>query len=646
MFGWLRPRETECGPSRVENARVRSFLLPRVAFPGILAVALVLNGFLDLATGFAGAFRAAWGRLTPWALCLLLVACASAACAASDDYRVVFEGAPDKQLLAALRAASDSVQLRKRAPVAPPALRLRAERDRDGLLQVMRAHGYYAASIEFDIDADADPVRLVFRVEPGPSYLLAAVAIQQPDGARIGPADPSVIGLALGERARAASILASQRKLIQWFRRRGHPFPAVADRRVVVDHAERSVSVTFVVEPGPVATFGDTEIAGLERVEESVVRNELPWRPGDPFNGDLLTRAQSRIVATALFGVVQVGTADALDENGRVPIRIKVTERRHRTIGVGVSYRTDEGLGAKASWEHRNLLGRGERLGLSAAVSDIISAVQVEFRKPHFRRRGRTLLLDLRLAEDKPDAYTSRSIGASGIVKRTVADGMSVGAGLAYKYSEVKQVGEEEIFSLVSVPATFDWDTSNDWLSPSRGGRLGVRIAPFYDLRSADLGFVKGRIQYARYIALSPGSSVVLAGRVAAGSIVGGERETIPADERFYAGGGGSVRGYPFETLSPLEGTDPTGGKSLFELSIEVRIQLSDAVGLVPFVDAGNAFADSTPDLFGELFWAAGVGLRYNTPIGPIRFDVAFPLDRRDGIDDSFQIYLSLGQSF
>ena len=565
---------------------------------------------------------------------------------AATDYRVVFEGIPDKQLVRALMATSDCVQLRKRAPVAAPALRLRAGRDRDRLLQVMRAYGYYAASIGFDIDADADPVRLVFRVEPGPAYLLATVTIQQPDGEHVGPADPSAIDLTLGERARAASILDSQRKLLQWFRRRGHPFPTVADRRVVVDHAERSVNVTFIVEPGPVAAFGDTEIAGLESVQESVVHKELPWQPGDPFNGDLLARAQSRIVATALFGVVQVSTADTLDEDGRVPIEIQVTERRHRTIGFSVSYRTDEGLGARASWEHRNLLGRGERLGLSAAVSGILAAFEAEFRKPHFRRRDQTLFLNLRLAEDKPDAYTSRNIGASGIVKRVVADGMSVGAGLAYKYSEVKQVGEEEIFSLVSVPGTFDWDTSNDWLSPSRGGRLGVRIAPFYDLRSADLGFVKGRVQYTRYVALSPGSSVVLAGRVAAGSIVGDEREAIPADERFYAGGGGSVRGYPYETLSPLEGTDPTGGKSLFELSIEVRIQISEAVGLVPFVDAGNAFADSTPDPLGELFWAAGVGLRYTTPIGPIRLDIAFPLDRRDGIDDSFQIYLSLGQSF
>lgn len=588
-------------------------------------------------------------------LCLIVVLCSAPAAAAATEtpgYRVSFEGIADKGLLLALEAASDAVQLRTRSrvgtrsPVGPAALRMRAERDLARLAPVVKAHGYYAPRIDYEIDAEAAPVQLVFRIELGPPYTLSTVSIETPDGRAAGPADPQELGLTLGERAQAAAILAAQRKLLQWFGRRGHPFPAVADRKVIVDHAARTVSVHFVIEPGPTATFGELTIGGLKSVNERVVRNELPWKTGRPFNGDLLPRAQSRLTATGLFGVVQVTTGDALDENGRVPMHVQVTERRHRTASLGLSYRTDEGFGVKAAWQHRNLLGQAERLEFAAAASDITTSAAAEFSKPYFRRLNQTLILGARVAKDSPEPYTSRSAGASAVVRRQVSKPTAISAGLAYKYSTVEQIGEEEIFSLVSVPMTFDWDTSDDLLSPTRGGRLGLGLTPFYDLRSADLGFVKGRVQYARYVALSGKRPLVLAGRIAAGTIAGATSSAIPADERFYAGGGGSIRGYAYQTVSPLDGTDPIGGKSLFELSLELRIPLSSAIGIVPFVDAGNAYADSTPDVFADLLWAAGIGLRYSTPIGPIRLDVGFPLDRRDGIDDAFQIYLSLGQSF
>ncbi|MBN1918769.1 MAG: outer membrane protein assembly factor [Verrucomicrobia bacterium] len=577
---------------------------------------------------------------------LVLLVYAAAWGAESDRYRVSFEGIPDKSLRRALEAASDCVQLRKRAPVAPRALRLRAERDRVGLLQVMQANGYYDATITFDLDVDATPVRLVFHVEARLPCLLAAVAIHGPDGQPVGPGSLSDIGLALGERATAGGVIASQRRLLEWFGRRGYPFPEVTDRRVVVDRAAHTMAVTFVVDPGPTATFGTLTITGLVHVDERVVRMELPWRTGDAFNGDLLGQFRARLVATGQFSLIQVSTSEAVDERGQVGVQVRLAERKPRTAAVGLSYRTDEGFGTTLSWQHRNLLGHAERFSFSAAFSGIVSALDAEFRKPHFRGRRKTLILDVRVAEEKPDAYTSRSVGASALVKRHLTPSLDVGAGLAYKYSEVTQGGEKNVFSLISVPGTLDWDTSDDWLSPSRGGRLGAQITPFYDVRSPGFGFVKGRLQYSRYVPLSRGPNLVLAGRVALGSIVGAEHDSIPADERFYAGGGGSIRGYAYQTVSPLDGTDPIGGKSLFELSLELRIQLSDAVGLVPFIDGGNAFVDSAPDPGGDLLWGAGIGLRYATPIGPIRFDVGFPLDRRDGMDDSFQIYVSLGQSF
>ena len=137
-----------------------------------------------------------------------------------------------------------------------------------------------------------------------------------------------------------------------------------------------------------------------------------------------------------------------------------------------------------------------------------------------------------------------------------------------------------------------------------------------------------------------------MAGGANVGAIVGAERNEIPADERFYAGGGGSIRGYAYQTVAPLSGTDPIGGRSIFELSLELRLKLTEQFGLVTFLDGGNAFTSQTPDFRESLLWGTGLGFRYYTPIGPLRLDVAFPLDRREGIDDSFQVYVSLGQAF
>jgi len=120
----------------------------------------------------------------------------------------------------------------------------------------------------------------------------------------------------------------------------------------------------------------------------------------------------------------------------------------------------------------------------------------------------------------------------------------------------------------------------------------------------------------------------------------------VPADERFYAGGGGSIRGYSYQSVGPLSGGDPVGGRSLLELSTELRLRLGERFGFVGFLDGGSAFGAAFPDFDEELLWGTGLGFRYFTAVGPLRLDFAVPLDRRHGIDDAFQVYISLGQAF
>ena len=499
------------------------------------------------------------------------------------------------------------------------------------------------------IDTKSEPIQVAFRIDPGPPYLLKSVDIEiSGEGAErvVKLPEPRDLGLILGKPAKSKPILDAGKMIIHWFKKRGFPFPQIAERKVVVDHAAQAVSVTFRVIPSSLAQFGSTEIAGLESVDEAFVHKKIPWKQGDRFNADPLKDVEKRLNATGLFATVQVKTGETIDEKGRLPVFIKVKERKHRTIKAGVSYQTDEGPGGEVSWEHRNLFGRGEYLGVALNGSGIVYAAQGEFRKPEFLRRDQSLLFNLRGADDHPDAFTSRNINSELLVERLLMKGMSLSPGLAFRVSQIDQLDQEESFGLLSVPIRFKWDTSEHLLDPTHGGRLSLQAAPYYDTFSGDLGFVKGYASLSRYVTISKKSSLVLAGRAVLGVMGGAERDAIPADIRFYAGGGGSIRGYPFQSVGPLRGDDPIGGRSLIELSAELRLKVTRNIGIVAFVDGGSAFEAVFPNFEEDLLWGAGVGLRYFTPIGPLRLDVGFPLNRRKDIDDPVQIYVSIGQAF
>ncbi len=608
--------------------------------------------------------RSAWGRYSeadnPWKslrfqaigigifLCIVL-ALPPVVFGDSDlSYKVSIEGIRDRELKRLLEAVSQTVALHERPPASLSLLQRRMDQDIPLLSKALKSQGFYDARVTSSIKIDVRPIQVVFQIEPGPAYLLKSVDIRVSENGSIEERlpRPLEIGLILGDSAQSKAILDGKDRISRWLRRRGFPFPNVAKPKVVVDHAKQTVSVEFEVDPGPRVLFGHSEIQGLESVSEAYARSRISWRQGEPFNADLLRETQRRLSATGLFALVQVNTAEAVDPEGRLPIMVGVKERKHRTVKAGVSYKTDEGPGGKLSWEHRNLWHKGERLAVEGTISGIAYAAEGSFRKPEFRRPNQTLVLILRLAEDHPDAFTSRSLESMGQIERMLSQGTALSAGLGFKWQEVDQLGQKAYFSLFSLPMNFDWDTTDEPLDSSRGGRLKCQLTPYRDFSGADLSFIRGYAHYNRYIALSRKPDLVFAVRGTLGAISGAERDEIPADIRFYAGGGGSIRGYAYQSVGPLRENQPIGGRSLAALSSELRMKVTDTMGFVAFVDGGNAFEAAFPDFDEPLRWGAGLGLRYFTRVGPLRLDIAVPLNKREGIDDSFQIYVSLGQAF
>ncbi|MGM0663079.1 MAG: autotransporter assembly complex protein TamA [Thermodesulfobacteriota bacterium] len=581
---------------------------------------------------------------------LLFVFLTPKAAALEVAYSPRIEGAPDKRVEQLLKDVADTFSLRESPPAGLEMLRVRARGDASRMVEVLRSEGYYQAGVVPTLETDSAPVEVRFQVDAGPVYKIETVDLEFA-GETSPLQDPLLAGkdkglLEKGVPARAADIVDAGDRLISLLKNHGYPF-AKADRpRALVDHARNSVSVEISLDPGPKALFGPVLVFGLENVEEPFVLTKSAWKEGEPYNASKLDKTRERLIHTGLFAAVDVRPAESLDPQGRIPIQVEIRERKHRTVGLGLSYRTDEGPGLQGSWKHRNLFGRGERLFFDTNISEDRIVGGSVFRKPEFLRPDQTLIAEAGVGTESPEAFTSRYSKTAVGLERRISDRLVAGGGVGLKVSRVDHLGLEEDFGLISFPLRLDWDSSDDLLDPTEGLRLGLKLTPYAEVLERDLYFVRVYAGLTYYLRLLKDPGLVLATRWAVGSITGASLLDIPADERFYAGGGGSVRGIPFQTAGALEGSIPVGGRSLLEMSCELRLRLTPSFGLAGFVDGGRAFEGTRPGTGGGMLWGAGMGVRYFSFLGPLRLDVAVPLDRREGVDDALQFYLSIGQAF
>lgn len=571
----------------------------------------------------------------------------AAPAAAGTAYQAELIGVEDAALESMLREVSDVFALIDEPPATPAHLRRRARRDAERFLQVLHSAGHYGATARFHLDDSVSPLLLRFEIEPDEAYPIGKLEVRLPpdfDDPAYQTPTPEQLGLPVGAAATAEAIIAAEGRVAEWMREQGYPFPQAGRREVIVDHRERWVEVVYPVTPGPKARYGPVTVEGLERVLESTVRSRITLREGAPYRQREVTALQNALYGTNLFSVVRITPDRDLIDGDRVPLRIEVTERKHRTIATGLEYRTDEGPGARLTWEHRNMRQRGHRLRVDATVSGIGQGVETRYTIPRFLRDQQTLSFGLAIAREDTDAYTSDQASAEVMLGRKLTDRLTAGAGLRLRVSQVEQLRVRETYQLVSTPLELAWDRANDPLNPTSGFRALGRVEPFWDLQG-EAGFTRMDATFTHYLALgSP--DWVLATRMRLGGSTGNELARIPPDLRFFSGGGGSVRGYEYQKIGFLVDKKPTGGRSAAEFAVEVRRRLSETLGLVAFVDGGAVYASGYPSFDEDMQWGAGVGVRYFTPIGPLRFDIATPINRRKGVDPAVQFYISIGQAF
>lgn len=564
---------------------------------------------------------------------------------AAIEYVVEIPALPDG-LTPLLSSVSDSVGLKNNPPDSPGLLRRRMAGDIETFVDALKARGYFKAEVAGEVDTTVTPQTVRFMIEPGPRFVFDRPRlILKPDDPMLQDRLRDTLGsLKSGDKYSSSTILDVETALLERLKEQGRPSPATLERKVVADHATERVEVEFTISPGPAATFGATEILGLEDVSEEAVNPELAWKNGTPYDRRQVDKTREQLIRTGLFRSVRIDM-DHADGSDTVNMRISLLEAPHRSVRAGLWFFSDLGLGVTAGWTHRNILGAGQELRLDTEVSENLQRANSELILPRMWHPRQNLGLSAQYVHDLTDSYEATNLSLSAIARRPVSD-VQVGYGLAYRLSEVDK-DDSRRFNLFSVPLLAEYSNADHLLDPSSGIALTSRIEPFTDIGNRETSFVLWSLTGRHYLPLNRDKTMVLATRGRYSLLAGSSRESIPEDMLLYAGGGGSVRGYAHQYAGELdEDDDPLGGVSAVDFSAELRFRINREYGFVLFADGGGAFSGRNPSEREEYFWGVGTGLRYFTPIGPIRLDVAVPLDRRSGVDDLFQVYVSLGQAF
>ena len=541
-------------------------------------------------------------------------------------------------------------------------LAAQARVDEELLLRLLGVYGYFGGQVIRTVGMNGDQPEVRFDVIPGQRFLVGTVDLG--NLAAVGDNFDDLrasYAIKSGDPVSLDAIASQQLGLDQALGESGYPFAAIDAPSLLVDHERGEGDITMPVEPGGQYVFGSVVSDREDFLSSRHLSRIARWQDGDIYRRSDEFDLRRAILATGLVGavelepvVVQEPTADA---PGVVDIAANLRPAPLRTIAGSVGFGTEEGIRLEASWEHRNLFPPEGLLRVRGIAGTQEQLLGVTFRKNNFHGRDRVLTLDAYASTIDYDAYDARSAALVGTFERASTllfqkhFSWSFGVELvATQESERLADGRSlarETYLIGALPMFAQLDASDDLLDPSKGWRLSGRLSPeISDNDGVQSFYLRSQVDAAFY--QSVGEDTVLAGRVRVASIPGAPLDAIAPSRRLYAGGGGSVRGYGYRQIGPLNDTgDPLGGRSLVEFSLEARIGtplMDGAISVVPFVDAGSVGLDPVPD-FDTIKYGAGVGVRYDTGFGPLRLDVAVPLNPGPN-DNWIAVYVALGQAF
>jgi translocation and assembly module TamA len=624
--------------------------------------------------------------------CLVgLALCAAFAHAADPQpYRVDLASVGNGEMDDALRATSDLLSLRKSAPVSPLGLIARSRSDVDRLKTVLESYGYYQSGVTIKIGGTAltdahladiltalpkgTDARISITFKLGTLYHLRKITIDGdiPDSAR------SALALSPGAPAEAAAVLAAGSRVLSALQEQGYAFARVDAPVAYEDGTEPVLDVSFNAVAGPRVKIGEIHIVGLKRAKEKLVRDRLLVHTGDQFSSNMLERARRDLLSPTLgvFSAVTVKVGTDIDANGGVPITFEIRERLRHGVSLNAAFSSDLGGSGGVTWTDRDVFGGAQQLVLSASVINLGGGdsttgtgydTGAKFIIPDFLRRDQSLQFTLGAIKQSLQAYDQDAVSSGVALSRKLSSIWTASVGVTATDEQIMQESptgamcgtvlclDTYHYLLYALPMSLSLDTTalasplDDSL---HGMRASLIVTPTRSIGPPNATFIITQVKVAAYLDLDalsltdPGRSV-FAVRGLAGIAQGAGEFSLPPDQRFYGGGSGTIRGYRYQTVGPqfpVSG-NPIGGTAIIAGSVEFRQRFGKNFGAAVFVDGGQVSASlkPLPDVFRI---GVGAGIRYYTPIGPIRLDVAVPT-RSNGLDsDNFEVYIGLGQAF
>lgn len=585
-----------------------------------------------------------------------------------QDYAVTVAMQGDADGMEKVVKAASTLWRKRDEPAAGAAgLIVLARGDYRSILGALYREGRYGGVISITIDGqEASAMRpdatvtpdaeVIVTVRPGPAFTFGRTAIinQAPPPAEDGDAvdDPSSRGFEQGALARSSAVRDAAALAVEAWRQQGHAKARIADKDITADHASNLLDAEMTVEPGRLARYGALAVEGTARMDPDFVAWMSGLEPGQEYDPDDIERASKRLARLDVFQSQRFVEADTIGDDGILPMSLVVQERKLRRIGLGATWSSTDGAGVEGYWIHRNLFGRAERLRLDGKIAgfgrssdprDFDYLLGATFTKPGVFTRDTDLEIAAKGERETLPAYVRTAAVAKAGFTHLFSEQLAARAFATVERSRVDDTFGTRDFLMAGLDTALTWDSRDNAADATKGFYLQATAVPFHEFHYANTG-IRATAEARAYQALGSKGRAVLAGRVLAGMLAGVPIAQTPPDKLFFAGGGGSVRGYGYKSIGLGLRRNLTGGLSVFEASIEARLKVTDAIGLVAFADAGTVGRAVVPD-FHRMLFGAGLGLRYYTGLGPIRLDVAMPLNRRPG-DASFAVYAGIGQAF
>ncbi len=581
-------------------------------------------------------------------------------------YIVIFTSDDLQEAVDILRERSVLLSMQEDIPTDELVLEKRVLQDKNEAIKVLHSLGYYSAIVETKINKNTFPIQVEFNILSQNPYKIIKADIHYPEGFienlpennRINQENLRTslfeFGLEKDEIAAAQSILDAIDSILPYFQNRGYPFAKVANTKFYAIEENHSFEAEIEFDPGPYKVFGDIEISGSDKLKKTYIEKLKQWQKGEPFNQRKLSDLEEKLLGIGVFSFARVHEEPENSENEDITIEIQLTDSPPRSWGGGFNYDSVRGFGGELFWEHRNILGSAEKLTLNAEVWQDLQEVRLDFKKPDLLSQDHNFNSIFTFKSEKTDAYDTTSARLEAGFEHSITIRRFQNIWLSY--FALAEVGREETESLsgyqdyyyFGLPFHVNYRNTNSIFDPANGYSITLKAGPYAGKYRDNFSLFKAELEVTTYFELLKNKKLILAARGKIASLYPQDADSIPASLRFYAGGGDSVRGYAYQSLGPedIHG-DPIGGSSLVEASVELRYKVTETIAIVPFFDFGNVYSEAYPSYPLDLKFGAGLGLRYFTPVGPLRVDLAFPFEDGSGFELSkFQLYVSIGQSF